>query len=267
MINSNESLQFGEDLSARRIRPDFFKDSFSPFPLIQAKTWGEYGKSPKKCRKPLILMNKNGLKPIIKPCGLWNCEYCGSRKQKDLRQKVKIAFQGKKVRMITLTILDDEDIDEQFNTFNTAMHNRGYLIRYFKRKEFQRRGVRHLHILTDDFIPKSIIKSLWPGRAHIEYMRDGSALYVTKYLTCNEDYELYDKGERRYTHSKGLFQQNFCKLHFPGYEYVHLNDEERAFFVEEYEEKFKERVRIYLDKIKHVSFKAPNGIQIFNSFI
>ncbi len=207
-------------------------------------------KKPKEmCPHPTFFIHKSTGKRIAVRCGSWDCPVCLKWKAWKLKKRIDKAIVGKDVRHLTLTIPDNTyPITEMFNNLRTQLGKRGKCKAYFWVKEFQERGVRHLHVIFFEYIHYTEIKTYWEGNIKIKRVR-GSAGYLTKYLAKMEAQELFMKGERRYSSSRGFFEQLIkkestgeweCIGHWDYVNYPSLFDK----YEEEEEEKRKEEEMI-----------------------
>lgn len=153
-------------------------------------------------------------------CKRWTCPQCGPKKAKRLRRAIIAAAQGKDLcRLLTLT-LDPKSCEAEhsiayirdcWNKFRT------YLMRYVRKRinfitivELQRSGYAHLHVLIDRYIEQDWISSAWQavGGGRIVDVRQVDihrvAPYLSKYLTKTMLLADFQKGQRRYTTSRGI---------------------------------------------------------------
>jgi len=166
-------------------------------------------------------------------CKQWSCPVCGPRRKRELLDRVKLGFTthevpfipapGEKsegirlydVRMLTLTLkagTDDSLITKYWNTLRQELKDEGLEIkRFFWTKEFTKRGVRHLHVLIDRYIPKVVIKKLWrriTGGSYIVHITRmqlrNPAGYAAKYMTKGFLEGAFRKYERRFSCSRNF---------------------------------------------------------------
>jgi hypothetical protein len=133
-------------------------------------------------------------------CGSWSCSYCGPRKAKlakcQIRQTAKCLGL---FNFLTLTL----DESKFGNKHNPVRHIRLVFNRfreYLRRKygvppiyicvlEFTHRGVPHLHVLIDRYIPQKWISNTWDrlGGGRIVFVKRVTirnvSHYLSKYLT------------------------------------------------------------------------------------
>jgi len=115
--------------------------------------------------------------------------------------------------MLTLTLsdtIDDKRITEFWHRLQNSLKKYGLRFAYVWIKEFTKKGRRHLHVMLDRFIKKSLIKRLWikatEGTSYIvkinhRPIRSASG-YISKYVTKDvQNEQRYMPKERRYTFS------------------------------------------------------------------
>jgi hypothetical protein len=186
--------------------------------------FGKATKPKKSCPTPHFIRNKDTGKVITVPCGSYKCPVCIIRKAWKLRFTLRRAIQNKKVRHLVLTIPDNSyDITSMFNNLRTQLRERGKFKEYFWAKEFQERGVRHLHVLLFDYIHFTEIKTYWlpdrPDGVKIKLFR-GHPDYICKYMGDIEKNDLFDVYERRYSSSRGLLPSLERKASTGKWEYI-----------------------------------------------
>lgn len=181
----------------------------------QLTIWGN-----NDCPNPVYFVNKKSHKINKGDCGSWHCSVCTRKKARKVQRRAiraAIRIPGF-VRFLTLTCKTDENIMEDWNNLLTQLRKQEYIDQYFWVKEFQVRGTRHLHIIFwGKFIPWTTIKKYWEGNIKIEKGNRKTLHYLVKYLGDVEKQELFDKGERRYSSSRGFFEQVAKKI--PTYEW------------------------------------------------
>lgn len=166
----------------------------------------------KECPTPVYFVNSDH-KIIKKGCGNWRCSVCAKTKASRTQYR---AIQGASrisgfVRMLTLTLIDssyEKTMMKDWNNLLTQLKKQGYVTHFFWVKEFQERGVRHLHVIFwGRFTPWEIIKKYWSGSIDIRQIRGrGAHRYVMKYLGDSEKQRLFNKNERRYGYSQGFME-------------------------------------------------------------
>lgn len=118
--------------------------------------------------------------------------------------------------MLTLTLadnIDDTRIMEFWNRLKAALRKHGIKFEYAWTKELTIRGKRHLHVLLDRFIKKSLIRRLWryatEGTSYIVKINHrpirSAAGYISKYVTkdiCGK--HDFQPRERRIGFSRGF---------------------------------------------------------------
>jgi len=123
---------------------------------------------------------------------------------------------------LTLTQQSDDatPIMAAWNRFRAIMRKRGYLLRYFLVREYTRAGKAHLHVLVEGYWPWIQTSGMWMlatgGASKITNIKrihnaGGAVGYVVKYLTKSLG-SFYQKGERRYTSSRGVLSPNWHSL-------------------------------------------------------
>lgn len=150
-----------------------------------------------------------------KGCGRWDCPYCGERKKRKLLDRIGKYYRAHpdQCRLLTLTLadnVDDERITEFWHRLQNSLKKYGIKFAYCWFKEFTKNGRRHLHVLIDKFIKKSLIKRLWlkatEGTSYIIKINHrpirSAAGYISKYITKDVQKEgRYKRKERRYSFS------------------------------------------------------------------
>lgn len=118
--------------------------------------------------------------------------------------------------MLTLTLndlTDDTRITEFWNRLKASLRKYGIVFEYVWMKEFTKRGRRHLHVLLDRFVRKSLIRRLWKfateGTSYVISINHrpirSAAGYISKYITKGLVKEhRYRLKERRYSFSRGF---------------------------------------------------------------
>lgn len=156
-------------------------------------------------------------------CKAWNCPHCGPKKADKLRKAIGRAAEERKLtRMLTLTLDTERMTARDLEDGGVAYIRKGWrkLRIYLQRKygkaiefiavvEMQKRGVAHLHILVDRFLPHDWVRDAWVavggGRVvdvrWVDIHRVSS--YLAKYLS-KESAQGLAKGVRRYSVSRGI---------------------------------------------------------------
>ena len=151
------------------------------------------------------------------PCKKWDCPVCSKVTVNKLLDDVNIFFSGEHVRFMTLTerstATNKKDIMKHYRRLmdNLKIEFKG--LKAFWVKEFTKRGVRHLHVALNMYIPQPRIKKLWikatEGQSYIVHIEDtcnirNAAAYMMKYMTKQlSDGVHFKKYERRYGFSGG----------------------------------------------------------------
>jgi hypothetical protein len=156
-------------------------------------------------------------------CKAWSCNHCGPKKADKLRKAIgRVAEEKKLTRMLTLT-LDTKRLNEtelRDGGIGYIRKSWGKLRVYLQRKygqgidfiavvEMQKRGVAHLHILVDRFLPHDWVRDAWVavGGGRIVDVRwvdiHRVSSYLAKYVS-KEFAQGLPKGVRRYSVSRGI---------------------------------------------------------------
>lgn len=118
--------------------------------------------------------------------------------------------------MLTLTLadnIDDTRITEFWNRLLASLRKYGIKFAYVWFKEFTIKGRRHLHVLLDKYVKKSLIRRLWyAATEQTSYLVKinhrpirTAAGYVSKYVTKGIQHEKrYKHKERRYSFSRAF---------------------------------------------------------------
>jgi hypothetical protein len=156
-------------------------------------------------------------------CGSWTCSYCGPRKARTARARIRAVAEGLGLRyFLTLTLdpsklteLENEKqavayLRETFNKFRIYLKRLyGSAPSYLCVLEFTQKGIPHLHILFDRYISQSWISSTWDrlGGGRIVFIKQVTvnkiANYLSKYLT-KELLLSAPKGTRRITTARSI---------------------------------------------------------------
>jgi hypothetical protein len=196
-------------------------------------------------------------------CKQWSCPNCADKNKEDLEKRLRHSKIHEWRHKTHLTITMGESVDlkiltdwghklftylKRGGTFNYITHDgrsgsvrlRARLdLEYFKIKEFQpQRGlsgkgwVIHFHVIVNQNLSKFDVIPIWNhitgGFAYIEdthpiSFNDGK--YLMKYLTKSEYQELFRKGERRYSSSKGIIPPKHRKIPDPSRPWILLSIE------------------------------------------
>ena len=153
-------------------------------------------------------------------CGSWTCAYCGTRKARLAKHRIREAA-GKfgLCYFWTLTLAPREATCPQervrhlrrvFNKFREYLTRKhGIALNYICILEFTQRGIPHLHVLFDTYIPHAWVSATWDrlGGGRIVFVKrvtvSNVARYLSKYLT-KELILTAPKGARRITTSRSI---------------------------------------------------------------
>jgi hypothetical protein len=172
------------------------------------------GIDPKTGRKVYRRVNCNG----------WTCSYCGPRKARNARLRIRAVAEDLQLKYFLTLTLDPKKLDGGAKNKNFAVPYlrlvfnkfREYLRREFNEPpkyvcilEFTKAGVPHLHVLFDRFIPQAWVSNVWAslGDGRIVDIRrvtiERVARYLSKYLT-KELLLSAPKGSRRITTARSI---------------------------------------------------------------
>jgi hypothetical protein len=171
------------------------------------------GTDPKTGRKSFVRLN----------CGSWGCSYCGPRKAKVAKQRIRVVAEGLGLKYFLTLTLDPSKLTElqdkkQAVTYLRLTFNkfREYLKRLYGENpsyicvlEFTEKGIPHLHILFDRYISQTWISATWDrlGGGRIVFIKQVAVAkvsrYLSKYLT-KELLLLAPKGARRITTARSI---------------------------------------------------------------
>lgn len=156
-------------------------------------------------------------------CKAWRCKYCGPKKAEKLKKAIAQAAEEKGLtRFLTLTLdtkfLTEADLRDggiayirkswsKLRIYLKREHGRS--IDFISIVELQKRGVAHLHILVDRYLPYEWVKSSWVavggGRIVVIKFVDVHRVssYLAKYL-AKDSVDGLPSGVRRYSVSRGI---------------------------------------------------------------
>lgn len=132
--------------------------------------------------------------------------------------------------MLTLTLgdnIDDNRITEFWHRLLASLRKYGIQFQYVWMKEFTKRGRRHMHVILDRFVKRTLIEKLWRSateqtsyRVRINHRPIRSAAgYVFKYVSKGlQNEKRYRHKERRYSFSRGFNYEKAAKSHEWGFE-------------------------------------------------
>jgi hypothetical protein len=153
-------------------------------------------------------------------CGSWTCTYCGKRKARLAKRRI----QEEAARLnlcyfwtLTLAPREFQSPEEQvkhikrvFNNFREYLKRKyGIALNYVCILEFTQRGVPHLHVLFDRYIPHEWVSNSWDrlGGGKIVFVKrvvvQNVARYLSKYLTKELMFSA-PKGARRISTSRTI---------------------------------------------------------------
>jgi hypothetical protein len=153
-------------------------------------------------------------------CGGWACSYCGPRKARTARHAIRTVAAGLGLQYFLTLTLDPKKVPgtkhqikylkTTYNKFREYLKRKfGTAPKYITVVELTKKGVPHLHILIDRYIPQAWISNVWSrlGGGHRVWIervevRD-VARYLSKYLT-KELLLSAPKGTRRITTARGI---------------------------------------------------------------
>jgi hypothetical protein len=164
---------------------------------------------------------KTGLKKWRRlNCGSWGCSYCAPRKARTARVAIRTAAEGLGLRYFLTLTLDPFKIPQKklqiaylrkcFNKFREYMRRRyGIAPKFICVVEFTQKGIPHLHILLDRFVPQKWISTVWSllGGGSIVFIKQVTVQNVAKYHSKYLTKELLlsaPKGTRRITTARGI---------------------------------------------------------------
>lgn len=169
--------------------------------------------------------NNAGNRILKLPCNQWKCPVCGPKKAFKLRKRLKKATFSSSKYFITLTLKINNDSLKE----NTVLINKAWdialkrirrihpFIKYFKVLEYTKKGMPHLHIITDVRLTKKYLKTIWYDITKTSFivdigkLRQKSYNYVLKYALKIHDAKnssdfVIPKGHRFYSHTRGLLE-------------------------------------------------------------
>lgn len=153
-------------------------------------------------------------------CGSWTCSYCGPRKARTARAAIRSVAESLGLRYFLTLTLDPAKLEnpKMAVPYMRAVFNKFRL--YLKRKfemppayicvlEFTQKGMPHLHVLFDRYIPQAWISHVWDslGGGRICFIKQVTINNVTRYLSKYLTKDLLlsaPKGARRITTSRSI---------------------------------------------------------------
>ena len=172
--------------------------------------WSIRGRDPKTNRAIVRRVN----------CGSWSCSYCGPRKAKLARRRIREVAEELNLRIFLTLTLDAEKLKNKrsavpymrmvFNKFREYLRRKyGESPKYVCVLEFTQKGVPHLHVLIDRYIPQKWISKTWArlGGGRIIHIKQVTVRNVARYLSKYLTKELLlsaPKGTRRITAARAI---------------------------------------------------------------
>jgi hypothetical protein len=172
--------------------------------------WSIRGKDPKTGRTVFRRVN----------CGSWTCSYCGPRKAKLAKFRIRQQAENLDLRFFLTLTLDPSKVKNErdqvkyvrlvFNRFREYLRRKyGQPPKFICILEFTKRGTPHLHILLDRYIPHEWISRTWDklGGGRIVFIKKVTIRNVSRYLSKYLTKDLLlsaPKGARRITTARGI---------------------------------------------------------------
>lgn len=151
-------------------------------------------------------------------CKKWTCPTCGPKKKRQFRKGVfQFARLNKADKFLTLT-LDPEKVEAAdsleyikkiWSKFRIYLDRKVGKLKWVSVVEFQKNGYAHLHIILDKGLSQRWVSETWDklGGGKIVDIRkvqeDRIGAYLAKYLSKGFAEELFKKGMRRFSSTKG----------------------------------------------------------------
>jgi len=244
--------------------------------LVTLKNSSPQETSYKQCEKGqyVILKRTEGYITIFKKvyiqCNTWSCPVCSARKRKNLYKKVNDQTNGKKFKLLTLTLRQNNDglaynwkrLAYCWDILIKRLHRKNPNMKYFKVVELQENGMPHIHALVDTWIGNVQLKLFWrriTGDSFIcrfETIRFSAVGYIMKYFdfACNDIdtiREMTGAKTKLYTMSK-----NFL-----------IKDEKSHIWHVEFFSKYSFEIDEYMERViaslKYKDFISGNAFQHF----
>jgi hypothetical protein len=172
--------------------------------------WSIRGKDPKTGRTVFRRVN----------CNSWICSYCGPRKAKLAKFRIRQQAENLDLRYFLTLTLDESKVRNKreqvkhirlvFNRFREYLRRKyGQPPKFICILEYTKRGTPHLHILLDRYIPQRWISNTWNrlGGGRIVFIKRVTVRNVSRYLSkyLTKDMLLSaPKGARRITTARGI---------------------------------------------------------------
>lgn len=164
------------------------------------------------------------------PCKSWTCPKCSIHNSIRVRKLIgDVAILNSLDHFLTLTLdpaLIPHDYKDNSHAYITFLWNKyiTYIRRKFKKitikyiwvVEYTKKGYAHLHILLNNYLPISVLRSIWVSigggqQMRIEKAKNPIALarYVAKYLTkeLNNKYSNFYFFQKRYSISSNCIRK------------------------------------------------------------
>lgn len=153
-------------------------------------------------------------------CKCWTCSYCGPRKARLAKKRIREEASRLQLTYFwTLTLAPREFTSPQervrhirrvFNKFREYLKRKyGVNLKYICILEFTQKGIPHLHVLFDTYIPHSWVSLTWGnlGGGRVVWVKRVTVYNVARYLSKYLTKELLltaPKGARRITTSRAI---------------------------------------------------------------
>lgn len=167
---------------------------------------------------------KNLIKPISIYCKSYFCETCSKYKKSQYRKRIANSLSNKSWRFLTLTTVNTGDntrvnllqINKDWNRLKAMLNRKGLIFNYVKSLEVGAKGMVHLHIMVDTYLPIHLIRKYWHKycgayKCAISRVADHNKCvnYCLKYLSkLSENFEInkmfYVDAKRRLTFSRSF---------------------------------------------------------------
>jgi len=172
--------------------------------------WSVSGIDPKTNRKVHRRVN----------CNSWSCSYCGPRKARTARARIRDVAEALDLKYFLTLTLDPSKLANKkmavpylrlcFDKFRLYLKREfGVAPSYICVLEFTKAGIPHLHVLFDRFIRQAWISRVWSslGGGRIVFIKQVTVRNVARYLSKYLTKELLlsaPKGARRITTARSI---------------------------------------------------------------